>query len=107
MGSASVFFATSQTAYLNTRPELVSALRKARKENKPWQVQIECEKFYSHRDWRTPIVTATYGRPLRETVVTNLGACPCTPSANSNLEAENNMPFADEKALVRTTAFTM
>lgn len=29
------FFATSQTAHPNTRPELVLALRKARKENKP------------------------------------------------------------------------
>ena len=36
-----LFFA--KTAYLNTRPELVSALRNARKENKPWHVQIECE----------------------------------------------------------------
>jgi hypothetical protein len=55
MGSASVlfFFATSQTAYPNTRPELVLALKKARKENKPWHVQIECETFYSHSDWRT------------------------------------------------------
>jgi hypothetical protein len=43
------FFAISQTAYLNTRPELVLALRKARKENKPWHVQIECETFYSQQ----------------------------------------------------------
>jgi hypothetical protein len=44
---------------------------------------------------------------LWDTVVIIFGAWPCTPSANSNLDAEYNMPFADEKALVRTMAFTI
>jgi len=50
---------------------------------------------------------ATYGRPLWETVVTNLGACPWAPRANSNLEAKYNLLLADERTLIRTTAFTI